>query len=170
MADDMATSEVATRLGTTTVTVRKLIEQGRLQAEKQPLGGERFRWTVDARSVEKLARSGWQARSHTVADRVAALEQEVAALQRAPSPSKPKLAAERDDLRARVVTLEEALARTRTAAEFQRAAGDLRAHVVSQLLAALEANESVEELHRRAIAELEEAAASATRAGHLGQG
>jgi hypothetical protein len=77
--------------------------------------------------------------------------------------------AERDDLRARVVALEEVLMRMRAASELQREAAELRARVVSHLLAAIKENDSADELNRKAIAELEEAAASVTRAGHLGQ-
>ena len=169
MADDVSVSEAAERLGTSVVTVRTLIGQGRLVATKAPWG-RRFRWLVDRDSVEQLAKAGGVRKPKRLEDRLAALEQEVGALKCARAPDDRELAAERDDLRAKVVTLEEALARMRAASELQRQAADARADVVSHLLAATAANEKAERLYRRGLEELEEALAGATRAGHLGQG
>ncbi len=170
MADGMSAADAAATLGTTAVTVRKLCEQGRLAGTKEPWGDSRFRWVIDPKSVEKLARKGGLRRPKRLDDRLAAVEADVAALKGGVVPSDQQIAVERDDLRARVVTLEEALVRMRAASELQREAADARANVVSHLLAAAAANESAEDLYRRALGELEEALASTTRPGHPGRG
>ena len=76
---------------------------------------------------------------------------------------------ERDDLRARIVSLEEALARVRLAAELQRDADAERAAVVGRLLEALSASERAEALRRRAVTELEEALAAFSGPGHAAE-
>lgn len=108
-------------------------------------------------------------RPRGLSSRVAALEREIAELRPKATPGTEQLVAERDDLRATVVSLEEALVRMRAASEFEREAAAARADVIAHLLAASAANESAEALHQKAIAELEEAVAGATRPGHLGQ-
>src|SRR4051794_30107636 len=119
MADSMSVADAAERLGTSVVTVRTLIGSGRLVAKKEPWG-RRFRWLVDRDSVEQLATAGRLRKPKRLADRLTALEQDVAALTGVPAPVDRLVEAERDDLRAKVVTLEEALARMRAASELQR--------------------------------------------------
>jgi hypothetical protein len=68
-------------------------------------------------------------------------------------------ARERDDLRARVIELQEAVLRLRAAADLQRRADAERATQVGHLNEALSAADRAGELHRRAAAELEEAVA-----------
>jgi len=170
MPDGMSATEAAAALGTTAVTARKLCEQGRLAGTKEPWGNSRFRWVIDPKSVEELARKGGLRKPKRLDDRLAALEADMTALKGGVVPSDQQLSAERDDLRARVVTLEEALLRMRAASELQREAADARAKVVSHLLAAAAANESAEDLYRRALGELEEALASTNRPGHPGRG
>jgi hypothetical protein len=172
MADGMSAADAAAALGTTAVTVRKLCERGRLAGTKEPWGSSRFRWAIDPKSVDKFAREGGVRKPRRLDDRLAALETDVTALksERGVAPGDQQLSAERDDLRARVVTLEEALLRMRAASELQREAADARAKVVSHLLEAAAANESAEDLYRRALGELEEALASTARPGHPGRG
>jgi hypothetical protein len=169
MADGMSAAEAAEALGTTAVTVRKLCERGRLAGTKEPWGSSRFRWAIDPKSVDEFAREGGLRKPRRLDHRLAALEEDVAVLKGGVVPGNQQLAAERDDLRARVVTLEEALVRMRAASELQREAAEARAKVVSHLLAAAAANESAEDLYHRALGELEEALASTTRPGHPGR-
>ena len=79
------------------------------------------------------------------------------------------LARERDDLRVRVVELQEAVLRLRSAAELQRKADAARAAEVERLLEALREAERSDELRRRAAAELEEALAGVALPGHPGE-
>ena len=169
MADSISTTDAARRLETSTVTVRHLIARGHLSATKEPWGS-RFRWLVDAESVERVAKAGvLRSRPRRILERIAVLERDIAAIQRVHHPNNRLVEAERDDLRAKVITLEDTLARMRTASELQRAASEARANVVSHFLAATSANEVAEKAYRRALEELEEALAGATGAGHLGQ-
>jgi hypothetical protein len=170
MADGMSAADAAAALGTTAVTARKLCEQGRLAGTKEPWGNSRFRWVIDPKSVEEFASKGGLRKPKRLDVRLAALEADVATLKGGVVPADRQVAAERDDLRARVVTLEEAVVRMRAASELQREAADARAKVVSHLLAAGAANESAEALYRRALGELEEALASTTRPGHPARG
>lgn len=79
------------------------------------------------------------------------------------------VARERDDLRAAVVSLQQAVARMRAAAELHQAAERERSVVIEHLQAALAASERADELRRNAYAELEEAVSAATFPGHPGE-
>jgi hypothetical protein len=78
------------------------------------------------------------------------------------------LARERDDLRVRVVELQEAVLRLRSAADLQRQADAARSREVESLLEALREGERTDQLRRRAAAELEEALAGIALPGHPG--
>jgi uncharacterized protein involved in exopolysaccharide biosynthesis len=105
-------------------------------------------------------------------DRITALEHEVAALRAAIGSAGPapetlaQLQRERDDLRATVTTLRDALARMRSVAELQRQADVERAAMVEHLLAATAAGERADALRRSALQELEEAVAGTTQPAH----
>jgi excisionase family DNA binding protein len=154
VVDEISVSEAAGLLGTSGQTVRNYIRRGLLSA-RQPRG----RFLVDRASVEALLREGLgpgrRRRRSTVA--------------RSVSDGAEALARERDDLRARVVELQEAVLRLRSAADLQRKADAARATEVERLLEALRAAERTDELRRNAAAELEEALAGIAVSGHAGE-
>ena len=75
---------------------------------------------------------------------------------------------ERDDLRSQMIALQDALARMRAVAELQRDVDRERAAMIEHLQAALSAGERADELRRSALAQLEDAVATAAIPGHLG--
>lgn len=124
--------------------------------------GKREVWEVDRVSVERfLARYG-----RFPGTRRASRKAHPRA--RTSNDDLVRLAAERDDLRARNVALSDALARSRDAADIQARADDERAAVVRHLIDAVAGAERADELRREAIAELQEATAAFSRPGHLG--
>jgi excisionase family DNA binding protein len=155
VADEISVSEAAKLLETSGQTVRNYIRRGLLSA-RQP-GARSF--LIDRSSVEALLRDGLlpgQRRRRRAAA--------------APTPAGAEtLARERDDLRARVVELQEAVLRLRAAADLQRQADSERATEVGRLLDALLAAERADELRSRAAAELEDALAAVALPGHPGE-
>ena len=155
MTDEIPVSQAAGLLGTSGQTVRNYIRRGLISARRT---GRRF--LVDRSSVEALLRQGGpgsrrRGRQSKVAD---------------PVPDGTEaLARERDDLRARVVELQEAVLRLRSAADLQRQADAARRTEIEHLLEALREAERTDELRRRAAAELEEALAGIALPGHAGE-
>lgn len=153
MADEISVSEAAKLLETSGQTVRNYIRQGLLSARRP--GARAF--LVDRSSVEAFLRdrplSGRRLRQAATV----------------PADSAEELARERDDLRARVVELQEAVLRLRAATDLQRQADAERATEVERLMEALRAADRAGELHRRAAAELEEAVAGMALPGHPGE-
>ena len=182
MPRSLTTSAAARLLGTSKPTVTALIAKGHLQATRQPRG-KLSTWRIDERSVERwLDEHGrYDERNRGGRSRLAKLEAEVSALREEVRTlaSADQLTTgvnrtgeegrERDDLRARVVSLGEALAHVRLVAELQRDADAERAAVVGRLLEALGASERADALRRRAITELEEALAAFSRPGHAAE-
>jgi len=174
MPDGISTSSAATRLRTTGVTVRAMLESGRLSGAKRSRG-TRFVWEVDAASVERYLRQHgpYEGRQRGTRATIERLDHEMKALRSLAEASSfeglVRLHEERDDLRARNVALIDALARARTVADLQAQADEQRAAVVQHLLAASGAAERADELRRAVVAELQEATAAFTRAGHAGQ-
>ena len=182
MSGSVTTSEAAGLLGTSKPTIMALIANGHLQATKQPRGKLSI-WRIDERSVQRwLDKHGrYDGHSRGGRSRLAKLEAEVSALReevRALASAGQRGAGVRrtgedgpedDDLRARIVNLEEALARAHLVAELQRDADTERAAVVSRLLEAMAASERAEALRRRAVTELEEALAAFSRPGHAAE-
>lgn len=152
MTDEISVTEAARLLDTSSQTVRNYIRQGLLTARRS--GARRF--AVDRGSVEALLRNrplpGRRRQPKTAPA----------------SPDVQNLARERDDLRARVVELQEAVLRLRTAAEYQRQADTERAMEVDRLMEALGAAQRAGSLQRLSAAELEEAVASIALPGHPG--
>jgi excisionase family DNA binding protein len=179
VVDVVSVPQAAKALGATPPTVRKLLEAGRLTGVKEPRGTT-FRWKIDGDSVESFLSehgrfpggrgapprmAGVRKAVESIGDRVARLEQGARARgEIAPS----TLESERDDLRARVIALEDALARMNEVAELQRAADAERSLVVEHLLAAHGATERADTLRRQAVAALEEGLAGFSRPGHPG--
>jgi predicted ArsR family transcriptional regulator len=177
--DVVSVAEAAQALGTTPPTVRKLLGAGTLTGEKEA-HRSRFHWKVHGKSVERFLSEhgsfpgglGAPPRIAAVQRAVDRLEERVNALgelrgeEEAAGPT--ALASERDDLRARVIVLEDALARMNQAAELQRAADAERSLVVEHLLAANSASERADALRRQTVAMLEEALAGFSRPGHAG--
>jgi hypothetical protein len=138
--------------------------------------GSRFAWLIDEASIAAyLASHGpFGARRRVAVDRMTALERDVAALRVAIESTAPgpetlgRLQQARDDLRATVTTLQDALARMRAVAELQRQADVERAQMVDHLLAAIAAGERADALRRSALQELEDAVAGATQPAHPG--
>ena len=132
MSGSITVSDAARLLGTSKPTVTALIAKGHLQATRQPRGKLSI-WRIDERSVERWLDEhgrydeqgrGGRSRLAKLEAEVSALREEVRALasadQRTTGVSRMGEEGERDDLRARIVSLEEALARVRLAAELQR--------------------------------------------------
>lgn len=155
MADEISVSEAAGLLGTSGQTVRNYIRGGLLSARRP---GRRF--VVDRSSVEAVVRQGGLvSRGRRRPSKIPG-----------PVPDGAEaLACERDDLRARVVELQETVLRLRSAADLQRQADAARGTEIEHLLEALRETERTDELRRRAAAELEEARAGRALPGHLGE-
>jgi hypothetical protein len=173
MTDGVSTAEAARLLSTTPPTVRGLLESGDLHGRKINRGS-RFAWVIEEGSIHRyIAEHGkFTGERRAAKSRVAELEHEVAAIRSvidadAP-PARGSTQRERDDLRATVVTLRDALARTRNVADLQKQADDARAQVVEHLIAAVSASERADALRRDAVAEMEDAVAAVAQAGHLG--
>jgi hypothetical protein len=155
--------------------VGSLIRKKRLKARKLQQG-KRFLWLVDEESLERYAREHRRLtrRRRRRGSRLQAIEAELASLRRVlddadlTEGTSLAIARERDDLRAEVITLREALARTRDVAELQRDADAERATVIEHLTAAAAASERADALRRRAVHELEGALATALGPGHAG--
>lgn len=180
MGNVLTAKAAAARLGTTKPTVRSLIEAETLRATRQTRGSS-FRWLIDEDSVEAfLATHGRydervqvaRPNLNSIDERLSTLEVEVRRLASpASQPARPGEASTTrmlDDARARIVDLEDALARSRSSAELQREADDARAEIVEHLLAAVAAAERADGLRRRAHAELDEAVQGFSRPGHVG--
>jgi hypothetical protein len=174
--DRLSAAETARLLGTTKPTVHALLEKQTLRGVKEQRG-TRCAWRVDRDSAESfLGRHGrYDNNRRPRADRLAKLEDEVAALRdllakAAPGPGRAvdRPPAERDELRVHLMNLEEVLTRSRAVAELQRSADEERGVVVEHLLAALAAGERADGLRRQATAQLEEALAAFSRPGHAG--
>jgi excisionase family DNA binding protein len=177
--DALTTKEAAARLGTSKPTVRSLIGAKTLRARKQTRGS-RFQWLIDQDSVDAFLAShgrydegGRSARSlKSIDERVSALEGEVGRMSSLSLPTTDRAdsstSRQLNDARARIVDLEEALARSRTSAELQREADEARAEVVEHLLAALAAADRADGLRRRGQAELDEAVQGFSLPGHAG--
>jgi excisionase family DNA binding protein len=179
MVRTVTTGRAAALLGTTRPTVVGLIEKGDLPASKEQRGS-RFCWQVDEDGLrEFLDKHGrYDDRRRLGRSKLARLEASISELRDqvrlltevdagdTDTEVRKRLERERDDLRARIVGLEEALARAHSASELQRQADDERAAVVRHLLEAAAASERADTLRRRALAELEEALRQFSRPGH----
>lgn len=176
MPDEISTKEAAALLKTTVPTVLRQIEHGELTARQEP-HGKKFRWHISRASVmasiEKNGTfprrsEGRTGRLSRVEREVAALRAQVADLAERGDPADRRLHRERDDLRATVVALKDALTRTRSAAESRDRAEEERAVVVEHLREALAAGERADELRRAAVRDLEEVATAVAQPGHPG--
>lgn len=173
--DDVSTAEAARRLTTTPPTIRGLLASGELSGRKVARG-TRFAWLIDEASVERYRRrhGPFSRRKRASSPTLLEVAAEVRALREAFERDPARLGGtastqrERDDLRAKVVTLEDALARTRAAVDLQLRADAERATMVEHLLAAASAGERADSSRRAALAEFHEAAGAAAQAGHLG--
>jgi excisionase family DNA binding protein len=155
VADEISVSEAALVLGTSGQTVRNYIRRGLLSARRP--GARAF--LVDRSSVEALLHEDvWPGRRRGPHESAVPTLVGVEAVAR-----------ERDDLRARVVELREAVLRIHAAAELQRQADAERTEEIEHLIDALRAGERASELRRRAAAELEETIASFALPGHPGE-
>ncbi len=177
MPDELSTKEAAALLKTTVPTVLRLIEHGELTGRQQPRG-TKFRWHLSRASVTASIKKngtfprkndGRASRLTRVEVEIGALRAQVADLATGHDPAERRLHRERDDLRATVVALQDALVRTRSAAELRARAEEERAVMVGHLREALAAAERADELRRAAAHELEEVvAAAAAQPGHPG--
>jgi excisionase family DNA binding protein len=173
VADDLSASEAATVLGTSQQTIRNLAREGTLRGTQSRTGV----WRIRRKSVDAFIHTygrldgGRRRKSPSAAleAEVRRLREEVAELMSASGVRETAaLLVERDDLRAKVIGLEDALARMREAAELQRQAEVERSKVVDQLLAALGASDRADGLRRQALQTLEDGLASALMPGHPG--
>jgi excisionase family DNA binding protein len=176
MPDELSTKDAAALLTTTVPTVLGLIEDGELTGRKEPRG-QRFRWRISRASVEASVKEhgtfprqtdGRTSRLSRVEREIVALRTQIEDLAEARGPDRRPVGRERDDLRARVVALTDALARTRSAADMRDRAEEERAAMVRNLGEAIAAGERADDLRRAALRELEEAVAAAGQPGHPG--
>lgn len=122
MQDRISTAEAARRLGTTPPTIRRLLEEEKLRGSREQRGS-RFRWLIDEQSVTAYlskhgkfpGRSGPRGGA-SIESKLAELSEQVDALERVVSPTPhpgggrvADLEAERDDLRAELVSVHESL-------------------------------------------------------------
>jgi excisionase family DNA binding protein len=135
MPDELSTKDAAALLTTTVPTVLGLIEDGELTGRKEPRG-QRFRWRISRASVEASVKEhgtfprqtdGRTSRLSRVEREIVALRTQIEDLAEARGPDRRPVGRERDDLRARVVALTDALARTRSAADMRDRAEEERA-------------------------------------------
>jgi excisionase family DNA binding protein len=174
-SDTMSTKEAALRLKISQPTVRSWLETGELRGFTQLRGQQRV-LRVESASVDSyLAKHGPRKRVRRASKaRMAVMEKEIASIRALVEAGMPtasgldRLHEERDELRAKVVALTEALARSRTVEDLQGRAEAERAAVSEHLRAALAAADRADEMRRAAIAELEEAVAASSRTGHAG--
>ena len=157
MEDEISVTRAAELLATSGQTIRNYVRSGTLSARRGPNGRRLLvtRASVDTLLAERGPLNGGRRRKSSRV--LAELDSEDA------------LVRERDDLRARVIWLGDAVARLREAAPHQQQADAQRAAVVEGLLSAIHAAERADELRRRALAELEEAVAGSMLPGHLGE-
>ena len=175
----MSVADAAAALGTSPQTVRALLRNGELDGRRVPRG-TRDVWVPSRKGVDAfLSRHGRLDGRRRPRSRLAQLEHSVAQIQRQLADlAMPGISGtisaddadsvDRDDLRSRVVALEEALAHTRYAAELHRRADEERATLVEHLLAVTAAAERTDSLRREALAALDAAIAGLSRPGHPG--
>jgi hypothetical protein len=138
-----------------------LIRRGELKASRERHGSRDW-WIVEPASVEGfLGKYG----AFDGRRRMGVARSERIGTQARPAEADVKH--ERDALRARVVALEDALARQRSVTDLLRQADLERAAVVEHLLAAARAAERADRLRQDALTELDEAVAGFTRPGNL---
>ena len=183
MARTVTTGRAAALLGTTRPTVVGLVERGDLPASKEQRGS-RFCWQIDEDGLHRfldthgryddVRRRPGKSKLARLEASVAELRDEVrlltgAEVEETDAVVRKRLERERDDLRARIVGLEEALARAHSAGELQRQADAERASAVGHLLEAAAASERADSLRRRALLELHEAIGEFFRLGHAAE-
>jgi hypothetical protein len=175
MAKGLSVKAAAGRLGTTEPTIRTLIAQEKLTASQVPWGA-RFKWSVDESSIEGFlkAHGRYDQRRRRSAPSVVDLAGRVAALEEAAQRRDQNLGTptegtfrQLEDALARIVVLEDALARLHGVAEVRTAADAARSEVIDHLLAALRTAEQLDVIRREGQAELEEIIAGFSRPGHL---
>jgi hypothetical protein len=172
----ISTAVTAKRLNTSQPTVRRMLKDGLLQGTPRARG-TRIVWDVDPSSVDSYLKTNGRldGKRRTNPSRLESLESQVAELRQQVRElvedygSAPVTPSDHDDLRAEIVDLRDALARTREALELQRKADEERAAQVDHLLEATKAGERAEGLRRKAIVELDDALAGFTQPGHLGR-
>jgi excisionase family DNA binding protein len=174
----VTTKAAAARLGVSKPTVRSLIDRGHLRA-RQEVRGSRFRWLIEESELERfLGNKTRVGRAKRPRSRLAQLESDLASLRdlvnrvaanHLESEENPDVERERDDLRAEVVRLQDALTRSQIVVELQAQADQERSDMVEHLIAAIAAGERADGLRRRAAAEYEETIAAFSRPGHPGQ-
>jgi excisionase family DNA binding protein len=171
-----STSQAAARLGTTIPTVDKLIRKGKLSARREPRGQlGRFRWRIDSSSVDKYlavhgrydqATTSHRVRLATVAARVDELEEQIGEIRGRAPDGKPQ-GSDLADARARIVTLEDALARSQAAADLHQDIDKAHAELVGHLIKALNASTAVDGLRGQVEDQLREALSTLLTPGHV---
>ena len=174
MADTLTVYEAARELSTSRQTIRNLLHDRTLDGAKDRSGV----WRVRRKSVDDFLRhygplnGGRRRRSALAAlqEEVRLLREHVAQLTNAAGgQGTSELIRERDDLRTRVVCVENALASTRKASELQQEVEAKRSEVIDHLLAALTASDRASRMSRQALETLEDAVAGTSVPGHAGK-
>lgn len=170
----MTVGEAAEALGTSAQTIRNLLGDRTLTGRRS----QRNWWIVDRCSVDaflqthgrldgKRRRKSQAAALQIEIERLRSEVDRLAAVAGASSGDLPGVSRERDDLRSRVVALEDSLAQMREAADLQRRAEIERSALVGHLLSAVASADRADALRRQAVEELEAALARAAIPGHL---
>lgn len=155
-------------------TIHALIRNGKLKAEQVPRGdGGRFRWQIDSASVDKHLRvhgrydkpAQKRVSLTVISHRMGELEAQVHELL---GQNVPGVTGGRDlaDARARIVNLEETLARADAATDLRQRADSARSELVAHLMAALEAAAEGDELQRQVELQLRETIRALLGPGH----
>lgn len=149
----LTTSNVASQLGVSRPTVRKLLRDGLLvgQAEAR---GSRFSWRISEASVAAYlqasgtsgSRQGKRPTVSQVREELDELREQVRALR-----AQLQIPYDGDSLPHEITSLREALVQQRAITDAISAADKARAQVVQHLLAALAAGEAADERRREAL-------------------
>lgn len=171
-----SSSQAAARLGTTVPTVGKLIRQGKLSARQEPRGQlGRFRWRIDSSSIDKYlaahgrydqATTSRRVQLATVVARVEELEAQIREICGRSPVGEPQ-GSDLADARARIVTLEDALARTQAAADLHHDIDRAHAELVGHLMEALKASTAVDGLRGQVEDQLRETLSTLLTPGHV---
>lgn len=170
MAEWLSTTQAAQRLGTTSATIRALVESGQLTATVEARAVRR-RWRIDAASVQLyLDKRGRVDERRTAASALSAasradikrLAEELAVIRRElndrPTPAEhDRLTAENEQQRAHLVALREVAIRLRVRAQSVEEAERHQAAAVEHLTAALAAQSQATAALRRALGETDDA-------------
>lgn len=151
---ELSTAEVAIILDVSSPTVIGLVRSGVISAREVPYGSLRFRWRIDAASVERyrMDRESTPRGHGRSRGSVAVLRKEVAQLAERVDRFALHEAAPTDRLT--LASLQEVLVQQRRAAQLQAIADQGRSTMIEQLVTVLRDGEAANEKRQQAVATL----------------